>query len=131
MFIDKWTQALRSDKYTQGTGLLYNAEDDTFCPLGVACDLVNPRFRNRKPEMLDCANFVVPMGHEVMTLKKNYPLLESYISVLNDVCGLTFKEIAWEIDNLEAGICDFYDYYTQNDGPAMIIELSKMVRKGI
>jgi hypothetical protein len=34
---DKWVQALRSGDYEQGTGCLHKG--DTFCCLGVLCDL--------------------------------------------------------------------------------------------
>lgn len=39
--LDVWVPALRSGKYTQGTGSLRDANDN-FCCLGVLCDRVNP-----------------------------------------------------------------------------------------
>lgn len=36
----KWVEALRSGKYKQGKNHLRN-KDDTFCCLGVLCDIVN------------------------------------------------------------------------------------------
>src|SRR5882762_6484724 len=38
-FCARWSEALRSGKYRQGTHRLRNA-DDTYCCLGVACDLL-------------------------------------------------------------------------------------------
>lgn len=35
---ERWLEALRSGEYVQGTGLL-RTEDDTYCCLGVLCDL--------------------------------------------------------------------------------------------
>lgn len=35
----QWTAALRSGEYKQGQGGLRNPQDDTFCCLGVLCDL--------------------------------------------------------------------------------------------
>ena len=37
-FMKKWTKALRSGNYDQGTGTLL--DDGYFCCLGVACDIV-------------------------------------------------------------------------------------------
>jgi hypothetical protein len=35
----KWCSALRSGEYQQGTGVLHRKSDNTFCCLGVLCDL--------------------------------------------------------------------------------------------
>ena len=35
----KWVAALRSGKYKQGKGQLYDNLDEKYCCLGVACDL--------------------------------------------------------------------------------------------
>lgn len=35
----KWVEALESGEYTQGPGYLHNPADDTWCCLGVACDV--------------------------------------------------------------------------------------------
>lgn len=39
-YADKWVKALRSGKYKQGKGNLRNS-DDTYCCLGVLCDIVD------------------------------------------------------------------------------------------
>lgn len=39
---EKWVDALRSGNYKQGKSKLRNA-DNTFCCLGVLCDVVNPK----------------------------------------------------------------------------------------
>ena len=36
---EKWVAALRSGEYTQGHGKLYNPPENTYCCLGVLCDL--------------------------------------------------------------------------------------------
>lgn len=36
---EDWVKALRSGEYAQGKGELHNKEDNTFCCLGVLCDL--------------------------------------------------------------------------------------------
>lgn len=35
----QWIEALESGKYQQGCGVLYNARTDTYCCLGVLCDI--------------------------------------------------------------------------------------------
>jgi hypothetical protein len=37
--IQEWVRRLRSGDYRQGGGALHNAEDDTFCCLGVLCEI--------------------------------------------------------------------------------------------
>jgi len=38
-FATKWLEALRSEKYVQGDGVLYKESEDSFCCLGVACKM--------------------------------------------------------------------------------------------
>ena len=40
--VRRWIETLRGDKYEQGQGYL-RTQDDTYCCLGVVCDLVDPR----------------------------------------------------------------------------------------
>jgi hypothetical protein len=49
---EKWVQALRSGEYKQGTTLLYNKEQNTYCCLGVLSVIngVNPNLRKRRGE---------------------------------------------------------------------------------
>lgn len=39
---DKWVEALRSGRYQQGKFRLKRPEDNTFCCLGVLCDIMDP-----------------------------------------------------------------------------------------
>lgn len=41
---DRWVAALRSGKYTQGRRKLRNTQNNTFCCLGVLCDLEDVHF---------------------------------------------------------------------------------------
>lgn len=46
----KWLEALRSGKYVQGKGNLFNKEDNTYCCLGVLCKVMNvPAFDTDNP----------------------------------------------------------------------------------
>lgn len=38
----KWLEALRSGDYRQGTGHLRSVSNDTYCCLGVLCDIADP-----------------------------------------------------------------------------------------
>lgn len=39
---DKWTAALRSGRYKQGTSVLHSTTHGTWCCLGVLCDVARP-----------------------------------------------------------------------------------------
>ena len=125
--IKDWTDALRSGNYEQGKSMLYDAETDCFCPLGVACDLVYPKFKDRPPEKLNVCNFVVPMRGEIAKLIKDFPLFESYIAFLNDSVGVNFNAIADEIDLLASGDSSHYTTYLNPDGPLNISRIRRLV----
>jgi hypothetical protein len=54
----KWVKALRSGKYKQGQEVLHNnyCGKDTYCCLGVLCDLYQQDRRSKKKKMLDVEN---------------------------------------------------------------------------
>lgn len=39
-------EALESGKYKQGRGLLYHAPENSYCCLGVACNLTGKKYKN-------------------------------------------------------------------------------------
>ena len=121
MLISDWTDALRSGKYPQGIHMLYDARCGEFDPIGVACDLINPAFKNRNPEFLDCIDFVVPVSGELAHLMKACPLMVSYVQMLNSM-EVPFRKIADEIDdiNLYWGESELYAHYCDKDGPELI-----------
>jgi hypothetical protein len=45
---DKWAKALRSGKYKQGFGKLYNKDTKRYCCLGVLCKLTKNRMTGPK-----------------------------------------------------------------------------------
>lgn len=55
---EKWVKALRSGKYKQGQEVLHNNKGgkDTYCCLGVLCDLYQQDRRSKKKKMLDVDN---------------------------------------------------------------------------
>lgn len=54
----KWLTALRSDKYTQGQGFLRGG-DDTFCCLGVLCEVAGFEWRDPTEEDDEAAGVFV------------------------------------------------------------------------
>lgn len=47
-FRTKWLEALRSGRYEQATGALYNYQSGGYCCLGVACDIVGIDLKDEK-----------------------------------------------------------------------------------
>lgn len=110
----KWLEALRSDRYTQGTGVLRSA-DDKFCCLGVLCDLAEREgvvTAGRDQDLIDeFPNMDISWNYNgddaelptaVLTwagLESRNPLLLSGSAIeLNDEEQYTFDQIADEIE---------------------------------
>jgi hypothetical protein len=131
MKINTWTDALRSGKYSQGFDMLYDAETKEFDPIGVACDLINPRFKKRDAGMLNCIDFVVPVTGELAKLIEACPLVVSYVQLLNSF-EVPFSKIANEIDDINEywGNSVNYAYYCEHDGPDAVIHVVENVLRG-
>lgn len=76
-FIENWISALKSGDYKQGNQVLYNSENDTYCCLGVGCELLDVNH-----ELMDEIGLLedVPTDINIGILNK-YGLL---LSALND-----------------------------------------------
>lgn len=104
---EKWIEALTSGKYVQGKGRLKVPEDNTYCCLGVLCDLYIQT--NVVPED------VVKVWNDegILFYVKGYPPEEvlkwaglasrrdgdairewTKLATMNDACNNTFEEIA-------------------------------------
>jgi hypothetical protein len=111
---NKWTKALRSGKYKQGTGYLRSA-DKEYCCLGVLCDIVAQSPTGKKlgikwndnviSKGKQTGNAVLPVFiRKIVGLKTNDGLFGDYesspqrLTVLNDDDFLSFKKIADVID---------------------------------
>lgn len=94
---DKWVKALRSGDYKQGTYRLHNKKDNTYCCLGVLCDVLK----------IKSADDAVIQSYENPLKSPTGIILEVYarMTTLNDsgfydpyidhkVKPLTFDEIA-------------------------------------
>lgn len=92
-----WVEALRSGKYQQGTGCL--RMDDTFCCLGVLCDLhakeTGGKWDDRN-EYLDCSGILPSRVRDWAGLDQRDPFAGDTIPLTghNDRLLKTFPEIA-------------------------------------
>jgi len=88
---DAWLKDLRSNKFKQGTGQLYNKARDSYCCLGVFCKTV------AKQKKKNFNNIVKEIGSSNITcLKSNiidWKIQEKLITA-NDYNGKNFFEIA-------------------------------------
>lgn len=113
---DEWLPALRSGDYTQGTSSLHNLKDNTWCCLGVACDLLaKQNLLPNRTEELTSDNPVHLWGPEMYegtlpTIAQEHLGISSLgaftpaithrgrrlyqLSQLNDLARFTFDEIA-------------------------------------
>jgi len=91
----KWYDALVSGKYEQGTGVL-RSKNETFCCLGVLCDLVEPASWVTGPlgevfYMDDTTS--LPPARMLDAIGMDYDMMHKFIT-LNDNRRLSFKQIA-------------------------------------
>ena len=107
----KWVKALRSGKYKQGTNVLHNTRNNTYCCLGVLTDLYQQDRRSKKKKMLDVddkldtvsydgAEFILPDAVVKWAGMKTYDGSwdvengDSNLVYLNDERCCSFKTIA-------------------------------------
>jgi hypothetical protein len=72
-----WTKALRSGKYKQGKHTLRN-HDNSFCCLGVLCDLYNKEQKKKKKKTLD----VIKINCQIEGKCYKYGPATSYLPVV-------------------------------------------------
>ncbi|MFI5404982.1 MAG: hypothetical protein ACHQ1D_00565 [Nitrososphaerales archaeon] len=105
----KWIKALRSGKYAQGNGCLYDAELNEYCCLGVACEIAGMK---KVEKFVDAMGSMTHYGKEysiapkkvVKLLKLRYqdgaPKDSSNFDLLIDLNddGSSFEDIACTIE---------------------------------
>ena len=95
-FKNKWIKALKSGKYIQGKDRIYDVNTDTYCCLGVACDIVNCK---------SDSNFIIFTNSRKIPkilkgASKENKLVKKLVD-MNDYSQKSFKEIAkWIEKNL-------------------------------
>jgi len=102
----KWVEALRSGEYKQGQGALRDARDNTWCCLGVLCEVsglgewgarVNDFVEFRYGGM---ASALLPTDGFTEAIKASSEL--HVYAHMNDHEGMTFAEIADEVERRES-----------------------------
>lgn len=93
----KWVDALRSGEYKQSPGQLYNSANDTYCCLGVLCDVTGIEKAVAHGylcyEVQDGTQFVPDI------IKVMIPLaVQSELAAMNDARNKSFPEIATYIE---------------------------------
>ena len=92
----KWVEALRSGKYKQGTGELYNKEENAYCCLGVLCAIngifINENNQSLIDEMEDRKALDIQTNNG--TLLSEDGMFNTSLDSLNDSGNYTFDEIA-------------------------------------
>lgn len=70
----KWVNALRSGKYKQGAGQLFNSKNKTHCCLGVLCDILNVDLKDNAYTEMILTKAIKPSGIKVAHLSSNTDL---------------------------------------------------------
>ena len=104
----EWVKALRSGKYRQGTHVLRSTVDETYCCLGVACDLYSElegnsmvKWKNNISSSWEFLGHICTLPNQVgRWLGITRPSFSEHLSSMND-SGKTFDEIASHIEMLE------------------------------
>jgi hypothetical protein len=93
----QWIAALRSGKYKQGKHHL-RPSSNTFCSLGVLCDLVDPsKWEKRRGRFFTYGNELDTLYDMFEKIDFSYPNLNE-LFLMNDKKGKSFKQIANWID---------------------------------
>lgn len=92
---DKWVKALRSGEYEQGKSQLRNKFDNTYCCLGVLCEISKKGFIdsnwNLSKEIQTWAGMATSNG----SLEDKIHYTKSTdLTILNDIDNMSFDEIA-------------------------------------
>lgn len=99
--VKAWIKALRSGKYLQGQGELYNSEANTYCCLGVACHIVAKKqkksvfavARNHKTDHICNDSVARKFGLNALAHKDDGDGTQADLAIMNDG-GSSFNEIA-------------------------------------
>ena len=109
-----WTKALRSGKYKQGKYTLRN-HDNSFCCLGVLCDLYNKEQKKKKKKTLN----VVKINDKVEGKCYKYGCSTSYLpAIVREWAGMKTTKGEFKSTTIlrEPGYSDWYHLAGLNDG---------------
>lgn len=129
--INEWTEALRSRKFWQGDRNLYDKDTNTYCCLGVLCELSDCNFKSIKNlDTADIFELKNSFGKEIDKFFEgnNLSRLE-YLAYLNDM-GISFNIIAKEIEAIRDGDDGRYRRFTTDATASLIQEILEFHTKG-
>jgi hypothetical protein len=129
--IDEWTEALRSRKFWQGDRNLYDKDTNTYCCLGVLCEISGVNFKSVKNlDVVDIFDLKDSFGKGIdkFFAGDNITRLE-YLAFLNDM-GLSFNVIAKEIESINNGDDSRYLHFTKDGTVSQIREILDFHMKG-
>jgi hypothetical protein len=105
-FAKEWVKALRSGKYKQTKNVLYEADRNAFCCMGVACDISGV-----SPEKWHGSDYtVLPLEvQEKLNLSSDYGSFldeedDTSLVMFNDILGYSFDQIADIIESEPKGL---------------------------
>lgn len=105
-----WTKALRSGKYKKGKFTLRN-HDDSFCCLGVLCDLYNKEQKKKKKKTLKVTKLNTMVDGKCYSYSGNTDYLPA---VVKNWAGL--KTNKGELASLDDEYSDYITLAALNDG---------------
>lgn len=101
----KWVKALRSGEYKQGRGYLRQVESNSFCCLGVLCDIIDPENWRELEDMYsfskkstDGSEYYGVMPPETKNMAGVSADEEQRLMEMNDNKHNSFEEIAGYIE---------------------------------
>lgn len=106
---EKWIEALRSGKYTQGKNCLKNI-DNTYCCLGVLVKVFEDHYGLKFDQKINCSHNAMVFGSQcsiaappeiVIDWIKLEPKHQNLLMNLNDKHGCSFAGIADVLMNLD------------------------------
>lgn len=93
-FKRKWIAALRSGKFKQGHGRLFDHKENSYCCLGVACKVHKPNLEPYGGAIIDSLDEVPKGAIKVLVLHG----VQDKLVTMNDDRKLSFKRIASYIE---------------------------------
>lgn len=112
MNVNDWINALKSGNYVQGQRFLWNENKNTYCCLGVLCDIVDSNaLENLEDQQTTDIWFITKKLDEPLAELLSRELMLQYLAALNDSGVISFRMIAKEIQAIAEGDTSRYDYY--------------------
>lgn len=97
---DRWVAALRSGKYKQGKGELHDKVNNTYCCLGVLCEIEGIKssldylIESKENPLISDSGYIQSLDYPLSTLNDGYESDESLtFDEIADVIQMTWEEL--------------------------------------